>query len=372
MLVLDDVHWADPASVELLGALLQRPPAAPVLLAVAVRPRQLSERLAAALERAHRAGVLERVGARDADARRGPGASGCRGRRRRRRRRSTRRAAAIRSTSSSSPGRSTARAQIAHAGPDVSLGGRRSHERRRGAGRGARPAVGRGAPRARGGGGGGRSVRARAGGGCRRRSGGGGARGSRRAAAARSRPHHGRPSALPFPPPARPPGGVRVDAGRLADQRARALRRGARGPWLIRLGARPPRRTVCASGRRRRSRVPARGRRDSRSARAGKCRTLVRRSTPPALGDRAERGAHRVARGASRRTRRHRPARRQPRSVTRSHEHRARRKRRRRASGSPPPAPASSTSSAVTRRRTPISRPLSPSSGIRTRRRGPS
>ena len=48
VLILDDVHWADPASVELLGALLQRPPAAPVLLAVAVRPRQLSERLASA------------------------------------------------------------------------------------------------------------------------------------------------------------------------------------------------------------------------------------------------------------------------------------------------------------------------------------
>ena len=61
VLILDDVHWADPASVELLGALLQRQPAAPVLLAVAVRPRQLSERLASTLERAHRTGVLERA-----------------------------------------------------------------------------------------------------------------------------------------------------------------------------------------------------------------------------------------------------------------------------------------------------------------------
>src|SRR5687768_266247 len=58
VVVLDDFHWADPASVELLGALLQRPPAAPVLLAVSVRPRQLSERLGGALERAHRTGVL--------------------------------------------------------------------------------------------------------------------------------------------------------------------------------------------------------------------------------------------------------------------------------------------------------------------------
>src|SRR5207253_1822139 len=46
VLLLDDVHWADPASIELLGALLRRPPAAPVLLAVGVRPRQLAERLA--------------------------------------------------------------------------------------------------------------------------------------------------------------------------------------------------------------------------------------------------------------------------------------------------------------------------------------
>ena len=60
VVALDDFHWADPASVELLGALLQRPPAAPVLLAVAVRPRQLSDRLAGALERAHRTGVLAR------------------------------------------------------------------------------------------------------------------------------------------------------------------------------------------------------------------------------------------------------------------------------------------------------------------------
>ena len=40
VLVLDDFHWADSASVELLGALLRRPPAAAVLTAVALRPRQ--------------------------------------------------------------------------------------------------------------------------------------------------------------------------------------------------------------------------------------------------------------------------------------------------------------------------------------------
>jgi ATP/maltotriose-dependent transcriptional regulator MalT len=61
VLVLDDFHWADSASVELLGALLRRPPAAAVLTAVALRPRQTTERLAAALERAHRAAALTRV-----------------------------------------------------------------------------------------------------------------------------------------------------------------------------------------------------------------------------------------------------------------------------------------------------------------------
>jgi ATP/maltotriose-dependent transcriptional regulator MalT len=61
VLVLDDFQWADSASVELLGALLRRPPAAAVLTAVALRPRPRPERLTAALERAHRATALRRV-----------------------------------------------------------------------------------------------------------------------------------------------------------------------------------------------------------------------------------------------------------------------------------------------------------------------
>jgi ATP/maltotriose-dependent transcriptional regulator MalT len=61
VLVLDDVHWADSASVELLGALLRRPPAAAVLMALALRPRQVPERLSAGLERAHRAVALSRI-----------------------------------------------------------------------------------------------------------------------------------------------------------------------------------------------------------------------------------------------------------------------------------------------------------------------
>ncbi|MGZ3446578.1 MAG: ATP-binding protein, partial [Myxococcaceae bacterium] len=61
VLVLDDFHWADSASVELLGALLHRQPAAAVLTAVALRPRQTPERLAITLERAHRSATLTRV-----------------------------------------------------------------------------------------------------------------------------------------------------------------------------------------------------------------------------------------------------------------------------------------------------------------------
>ena len=58
VLLLDDVHWADSGSTELLGALLRRPPAAPVLIALAARPRQLPERLSSALQRA---GALSRI-----------------------------------------------------------------------------------------------------------------------------------------------------------------------------------------------------------------------------------------------------------------------------------------------------------------------
>jgi len=61
VLVLDDLHWADSASVELLGALLRRPPDAAVLTALAFRPRQVPERLAAALERAHREETVVRL-----------------------------------------------------------------------------------------------------------------------------------------------------------------------------------------------------------------------------------------------------------------------------------------------------------------------
>jgi DNA-binding CsgD family transcriptional regulator/tetratricopeptide (TPR) repeat protein len=60
-LVLDDVHWADAASLELLGALLRRPPAAPVLIALGIRRGRLPDRMAAAFDRAARDGTLTRI-----------------------------------------------------------------------------------------------------------------------------------------------------------------------------------------------------------------------------------------------------------------------------------------------------------------------
>jgi predicted ATPase len=49
VLALDDLHWSDPASIDLVAALLRRGPDAAVLLALAFRPGQAPERLAAAL-----------------------------------------------------------------------------------------------------------------------------------------------------------------------------------------------------------------------------------------------------------------------------------------------------------------------------------
>src|SRR5207342_2483449 len=45
--LLDDVHWADPATLELLEHLLRRPPQRPHLLVVALRPGHVAERLLA-------------------------------------------------------------------------------------------------------------------------------------------------------------------------------------------------------------------------------------------------------------------------------------------------------------------------------------
>ncbi len=49
VICLDDVHWADPASLDALAALVRRPPAAAVLLALAAREGQLPVALSRAL-----------------------------------------------------------------------------------------------------------------------------------------------------------------------------------------------------------------------------------------------------------------------------------------------------------------------------------
>src|SRR5215210_4110552 len=61
VLILDDLHWADSGSIELLGALLRSPPSGAVLVAMATRPQQTPNRLLAAFERAHRTGRLVRL-----------------------------------------------------------------------------------------------------------------------------------------------------------------------------------------------------------------------------------------------------------------------------------------------------------------------
>lgn len=57
VLLLDDVHWADAASAELVAALVRRPPDAPVLLALAHRDTRLAPRLASELAQAASAGT---------------------------------------------------------------------------------------------------------------------------------------------------------------------------------------------------------------------------------------------------------------------------------------------------------------------------
>jgi predicted ATPase len=52
VLILDDLHWADEATIELLDYLVRHPPRGPVLIVVAYRPAQASPRLAALMQAA--------------------------------------------------------------------------------------------------------------------------------------------------------------------------------------------------------------------------------------------------------------------------------------------------------------------------------
>ena len=66
VLMLDDVHWADDASLELIAHLLRRPPPAPVLIALAFRAGQVPNSLLAALDQAGPRRARERDRARAA------------------------------------------------------------------------------------------------------------------------------------------------------------------------------------------------------------------------------------------------------------------------------------------------------------------
>jgi ATP/maltotriose-dependent transcriptional regulator MalT len=61
VLLLDDLHWADGGSLELIASLVRRPAAGPVLIVLAFRPQPVAERLLAAIGRAERDGALRRL-----------------------------------------------------------------------------------------------------------------------------------------------------------------------------------------------------------------------------------------------------------------------------------------------------------------------
>ncbi|MFJ1805756.1 MULTISPECIES: BTAD domain-containing putative transcriptional regulator [unclassified Streptomyces] len=61
VLILDDVHWADESSIELIEYLVRHPPRRAVTLVLGYRPRQAPPRLASALVKADADGHLTRV-----------------------------------------------------------------------------------------------------------------------------------------------------------------------------------------------------------------------------------------------------------------------------------------------------------------------
>ncbi|MDG5801864.1 AAA family ATPase [Streptomyces ossamyceticus] len=61
VVALDDLHWADPASLELLDHLVRHPPSAPVVIVVARRDRQTTASLGSALARGIDMGTVLRL-----------------------------------------------------------------------------------------------------------------------------------------------------------------------------------------------------------------------------------------------------------------------------------------------------------------------
>ena len=109
VLILDDFHWADPASVDLAASLLHRPPAAGVLIVLASRPNHASPRLHSATGQRAASRPADAHRARPADRRGGRRHARPRALRRRQPRCCTRSRAATRSTWSSWRARPTAR-----------------------------------------------------------------------------------------------------------------------------------------------------------------------------------------------------------------------------------------------------------------------
>ena len=72
VLLLDDLHWADPASIALVASLVRRPSSARLLLAVAHRHRQAGSALDPELRRARRRRARPPAGSRAVDDRRRP------------------------------------------------------------------------------------------------------------------------------------------------------------------------------------------------------------------------------------------------------------------------------------------------------------
>ena len=296
VLVLDDIHWADSASVDLLGSLLRRPPDAAVLL-VAGRCgrgrrrsgcRRRSSRPAGRHPRSLELGALTRAEAGELSATAVDETTAARSVRGERWQPLLSRAARQGGRVARPAPRSTSRS-------DSLADLRRSAAGRRRAGRGARAPPARRASRAararrrR------RSIRPRACDGCSRVEDIVGARCGRRAASTRPDSRDRRAAPLSLSASARSTRGVRVDAWRVATRRARAMRRGARRPRCRPGGTRTPRRACREAGRRGRRRDVARRRERRRPSRAGERRTLVRGRASTARRRRAGRRARRAA-----------------------------------------------------------------------------
>ena len=243
VLVLDDVHWADAASVELLCHLVAHRPAGPVLLALAMRPVGTSPRLVTALEQAARDGSADRLelGPLSPDdarqliggARRPPPLRGERGQ------------PLLPAAAGPAGGRPPTGAGDRSPGRRLRPGrpGRAAAGAGRPGGRAGGP-VGAGPHPAGGGGGVGRVLRARAGGGRRGDGRGRGPRPPRRAGAARRGATHRRAPPLPLPPPDRAPRRLRVGRARVAAHRPRPRGRGPRAAGSVAPGPGPPRRAL--------------------------------------------------------------------------------------------------------------------------------